>query len=279
MTAELLIDDEGAVRVLRLNRPERRNALNHALSAALLQALRDADAADGVRCVVLTGNGPAFCAGADIAEFAQLTPDQAERVAQRAELTMQLHLAVPRLSKPVIAAINGAAMGGGAGLAIACDLALAARSARLGYPEVRHGIVAAIVLPNLVRQVGRKAAFELVATGEAIGAERALALGMVNAVHDDAVLLPEAMRLAAQLASRSADAMSTTKQVFHAVADLPLARGLEIGRAANRRMRGFIAPRAGEGSSSSRAERRAAPSRPAVPSGDRPTYSSDEGSS
>ena len=274
MTAELLIDDEGAVRVLRLNRPERRNALNHALSAALLQALRDADEADGVRCVVLTGNGPAFCAGADIAEFAQITPDQAERVAQRAELTMQLHLAIPRLRKPVIAAINGAAMGGGAGLAIACDLALAARSARLGYPEVRHGIVAAIVLPNLVRQVGRKAAFELVATGEAICAERALALGMVNALHEDAALLPEAMRLAAQLASRSADAMSTTKQVFHEVADLPLARGLEIGRAANRRMRGFIAPRAGSAvlaGEKSRAERRAAPVRP--------TYSSDKGSS
>jgi enoyl-CoA hydratase/carnithine racemase len=198
----------------------------------------------------------------------------AARVAQRAELTMQLHLAIPRLRKPVIAAINGAAMGGGAGLAIACDLALAARSARLGYPEVRHGIVAAIVLPNLVRQVGRKAAFELVATGEAIGAERALALGMVNAVHEDAALLPEAMRLAAQLASRSADAMSTTKQVFHEVADLPLARGLEIGRAANRRMRGFLAPRAGSAvlaGEKSRAERRAAP--------DRPTYSSDKGSS
>ena len=103
---------------------------------------------------------------------------------------MSLHEIFPRLTKPVITAINGAAMGGGAGLALAGDLALMAESAKLGYPEVKHGIVAAVVMPNLVRQVGRKAAFELLATGQPVGARRALELGMVNRVVPDAELLP-----------------------------------------------------------------------------------------
>jgi enoyl-CoA hydratase/carnithine racemase len=133
--SELLSEDEGAVRVLRLNRPDKRNALNLALTRALVEAFAAADAADHIHCIVLTGNGPAFCAGADVGEFKDLTPDQAQRVDERAELTMQLHLCISRLTKPVIAAINGHAMGGGAGLAIACDLALAAASARIGYPR------------------------------------------------------------------------------------------------------------------------------------------------
>lgn len=237
---ELLIEDVGQVRVLRMNRPEKRNALNNALTRALVDALAAAEADDTVHVVVLTGNGAAFCAGADITEFKDLTPDQMSRVEERAELTMQLHLSVSRMSKPVIAAINGFAMGGGAGLAIACDLAIAGRSARLGYPEVKHGIVAAIVLPNLTRQIGRKAAFHLVATGETIDAERAVALGMVNAVHDDAVLMDEAMAMASRMAAVSRAAMATTKKTFHEVVDLPLAQGLEVGREANKRMRSFV---------------------------------------
>ena len=237
---ELLIEDIGQVRVLRMNRPEKRNALNNALTRALVEAMAAAEADDRVHVVVLTGNGAAFCAGADIGEFKDLTPDHMSRVEERAELTMQLHLSVSRMSKPVIAAVNGFAMGGGAGLAIACDLALAARSARFGYPEVKHGIVAAIVLPNLTRQIGRKAAFHMVATGETVDAERALALGMVNAVHADEALMDETLALASRLAAASRAAMATTKQTFHEVVDLPLARGLEVGREANKRMRTFV---------------------------------------
>lgn len=237
---ELLIEDIGQVRVLRMNRPEKRNALNNALTRALVEAMAAAEADDRVHVVVLTGNGAAFCAGADIGEFKDLTPDRMSRVEERAELTMQLHLSVSRMSKPVIAAVNGFAMGGGAGLAIACDLALAARSARFGYPEVKHGIVAAIVLPNLTRQIGRKAAFHMVATGETVDAERALALGMVNAVHADEALMDETLALASRLAAASRAAMATTKQTFHEVVDLPLARGLEVGREANKRMRTFV---------------------------------------
>jgi enoyl-CoA hydratase/carnithine racemase len=241
----VLSSDHGAVRVLTMNRPETRNALNTELTQALLDALRAADAEESVGCVLLTGAGQGFCAGADLSEFKDLTPEKQHLVDARAELTMQLHLAFPKMEKPVVTAINGAAMGGGAGLAIAGDMALMAASATLGYPETRHGIVAAIAMANLSRQVGRKAAFELLALGEPIGAHKALALGMVNAVVPDGELMREALALAAKLAAVSRPAMAATKQLFHEAADLPLGEALARGREANKRMRAFRKPEAG----------------------------------
>jgi enoyl-CoA hydratase/carnithine racemase len=234
----LLLENRAAVRILTMNRPDKRNALNTALTEQLLDALRAADADESVAAVILTGAGPGFCAGADLTEFKDLqNEDLAEK---RAELTMQLHLVFSQMKKPVVTAINGPAMGGGAGLAIAGDLAVMAENAKLGYPETRHGIVAAIVLGNLVRQVGRKAAFELVALGEPISAARALQLGMVNRVVPGSVLLEEALFMAEKLAAVSPPAMAETKRLFHEVADLSLAEALERGRDANKRMRSFI---------------------------------------
>jgi len=235
----LLVEDRGAVRVLTMNRPEKRNALNTELTQALLDALRTADAVGAIGSVVLAGAGPAFCAGADVTEFADLTPEHKVKVDARAELTMQLHLAVPKMAKPVVTAVHGAALGGGAGLAIAGDLAVMGDGAALGYPETRHGIVPAIVMANLVRQAGRKAAFELVALGEPVGAQRALELGLVNRVVPRAQVLGEALALAAKLAAVGRPAMQLTKQLFHEVADLPLEQALARGREANKRMRAF----------------------------------------
>jgi len=233
----LLVADKGAVRILTLNRPEKRNALDTALSRELLEALRTADADEAVRCVVLTGAGAAFCAGADLAEFKGLSDPKAADT--RAELTMNLHLIFSKMITPVVTAINGAAMGGGAGLAIAGDLAVMAAGAKLGYPETKHGIVAAIVMANLVRQVGRKAAFELVALAEPIEAARALELGMVNRVVPSSKLMKEALSLAEKLAAVTRPAMAQTKKLFHEVVDLALPQALERGRDANKRMRNF----------------------------------------
>jgi enoyl-CoA hydratase/carnithine racemase len=235
----LLAEDRGAVRILTMNRPEKRNALNTALTLALLEALRAADKEQAIGCVVLTGAGQGFCAGADLSEFKDLTPQKQHLVEARAELTMQLHLAFPKLGKPVVTAINGAAMGGGAGLAVAGDLAVMADNATLGYPETKHGIVAAIAMANLVRQAGRKAAFELLGLGEPVGAQRALALGLVNRVVAEPQLIEEALGLAHKLAAVSRPAMQLTKQLFHEAADLPLAEALARGREANKRMRSF----------------------------------------
>ena len=233
----LVVEDRGAVRILTMNRPEKRNALNSELSQGLLEALRNAASDESVGCVVLTGAGQGFCAGADLSEFKGLQDPQAADA--RAELTMQLHLIFTRMKTPIVTAINGAAMGGGAGLAIAADMAVMAQSAKLGYPESKHGIVAAIVMANLVRQVGRKAAFELVSLGEPIDAAKALALGMVNQVVPDSELISESLKIAEKLAAVARPAMAETKRLFHEVADLALAPALERGRDTNRRMRNY----------------------------------------
>jgi enoyl-CoA hydratase len=237
--ADLLIDDAGTVRVLTMNRPEKRNALNMALSEALLAALRAADSADGVRAIVLTGAGPAFCAGADLTEFSALTPVNETLVERRADVTMNLHGIFSRLTKPVVTAINGAAMGGGAGLALAGDIAIMAATAKLGYPEVKHGIVAAVVMANLVRHAGRKAAFELLATGEPVDAARSLALGLVNRVVVPDKLMDEALQSARTLAAVAPQAMAATKMLFYRVAELPFEEALREGSAVNKRMRAF----------------------------------------
>jgi enoyl-CoA hydratase/carnithine racemase len=233
----LLVENRNKVRILTMNRPDKRNALNTALTQALLKELRVADAEDAVDAIVLTGAGTAFCAGADLSEFKKLSEPKAAEV--RAQLTMQLHLVFSKMTTPVVSAINGAAMGGGAGLAIAGDLAVMAESAKLGYPEARHGIVAAIVMANLVRQVGPKAAFELVALGEPIDARRALALGLVNRVVPDKKVLAAALDLAQKLAAVSKPAMAHTKSLFYEALDLSLEESLKRAREVNKKMRGF----------------------------------------
>ena len=132
MNEVLLAENHGAVRILTLNRPDKRNALNTALTQTLLDAVRAADVDESVRCVVLAGAGLGFCAGADLSEFKDLTPDKQHLVAARAQLTTDLQTVVSKLKKPVVTAIHGAAMGGGAGLAIAGDMAVMAEGAKLG---------------------------------------------------------------------------------------------------------------------------------------------------
>jgi enoyl-CoA hydratase/carnithine racemase len=239
MSEPLQIEDRDAVRLLTMNRPEKLNALNHGLSERLYDALWAAERDAAIGAIVLTGAGRAFCAGADISEFSALTADDPHAVAARADLTMNLHLAFSRLSKPVVAAVRGYAMGGGCGLALACDMVIASENAKLGYPEVKRGIVGAVVMPNLVRQVGRKAAFELLGLGEPVDAERALALGMINRIVPDDLLLDETLAVAAALASMSRNAMAATKRLFHRVVELPLDQALQAGRDTNMMMRSF----------------------------------------
>lgn len=239
MMEHLLIEDRDAVRILTMNRPEKHNALNTALTQALLDSLRAADSDPAINAVVLTGAGKSFCAGADTTEFSALTPEDPQAVTARADLTTALHLVFSQMNKPVISAVRGNALGGGAGLAIACDLSVMSETVRFGYPELKHGIVAAVVMANLVRQVGRKQAFELVALAEPLDGHAAKAIGLCNRVVPDAQVLDVALALASTIAGWSPLAMATTKRSFHRVADLALAPALEIGRDANVMMRGF----------------------------------------
>jgi enoyl-CoA hydratase/carnithine racemase len=239
----LLEEDRDGVRVLTINRPDKLNALNSALTEALVVGLQSAQDDPSVRAVILTGAGRAFCVGADTSEFSSLTPQNAELVERRAALTARLHGIVAQMSKPVIAAVHGYAMGGGAGLAVSCDYVVAAENAVFAYPEIRHGIVAAIVMTSLVKHAGRKTAFDLVSTGRSIGADEAKSIGLVTECVTSATLMDRAGELASLFAAANVEAFAATKQLLNAVADMTLLEGIDLGRQVNARMRGFNAGR------------------------------------
>jgi enoyl-CoA hydratase/carnithine racemase len=239
MPDALLIETRGAVRILTMNRPDKLNALNGELTAALLEALHAADRDEGVRVLVLTGAGRAFCAGADTSEFGGLGADNPDAVLARADLTTRLHMAFPKLGKPIVAAARGHAVGGGAGLCLACDLVVASPTLKLGYPETKHGIVAAVVMTGLVRQLGPKKAFELVSLGASLSADQAAALNLINRVVPDDRLLDEAVVVAEQLAAVNPAAMRATKELFYQVSELPYDKAMQTGRDVNVRMRSF----------------------------------------
>lgn len=237
--AILLVEDDGPVRILTMNRPDKLNALNTPLTQALVDGLEAADEAEDVRAIVLTGNGRAFCAGADLAEFKHLTPEHAERVETRATLSARLQIIFRQLRKPVVAAVRGAAVGGGAGLAVACDMVVAGEDAKFGYPELKHGIVPALVMTNLTRQVGPKLAFELVSTGRLLSAAEMAGFGFANRVVPLNDLMPAALEIARTWARATPQALAATKSLFYAASELPFEGGMAAGRDVNIQMRGF----------------------------------------
>ena len=168
--------------VITLNRPDQRNALNRSAIAELSDAFQRAAADPAVRCVVLTGTGTAFCAGMDLEELRGELGHEGEQVWADAAKLSTLYEFIYTLPKPTIAAVNGAAVAGGAGLVTVCDLAIAVPEARFGYPEVRRGLVAAMVMPHLLRHVGERTARWLLLSGELIDAVEALRMRLINAV-------------------------------------------------------------------------------------------------
>lgn len=207
--------DHGPVVVLTLTRPARRNALSRALLDQLGDALADAALEPKLRAVVITGAGTVFCAGMDLKEASGAAgpPESEKRAIGDAQAIADVIRQVHRLPKPVVAALNGDAFGGGAGLAAACDLVVATQHARIGYPEVRRGLVAAIVLADLVRQVGERRARELLLTGTPIDAETAERWGLVNRVVPAESCLSTALELARGLVACGPKAIETTKHL------------------------------------------------------------------
>ncbi len=238
----LLTRTESAIRILSMNRPDKLNALNTALTQALLDAFEAADRDPAVRAIVLAGEGRGFCAGADLAEFKDLTPDHQDRVLRRADLTCCSQSILQKLSKPVVSAVRGVAVGGGAGLAIGCDMMVAGTDLKFGYPELKHSIVPALVMTGMQRQLGRKIAFELISTGRLLGAEEARALGLANRVVAPEAVLDTALEIAAGWAASSPMAMAAAKGLFYRVADLPYDAAMAAGRDVNALMRGFRDP-------------------------------------
>jgi enoyl-CoA hydratase len=198
----LLVDRDGAVAAVTINRPDKRNALNSETMDELRRAVLALKHDAGVRAVILTGAGDkAFVAGADINELAVQTPVGGREHAHRGQHVLDL---VETMGKPVVAAINGVALGGGCELAMACTLRIAADTAKLGQPEINLGLMPGYAgSQRLPRLVGKGRALELLLTGDAITAEEAYRIGLVNRVVPAAQLMAEARKVAAALAAKA----------------------------------------------------------------------------
>lgn len=224
--------DRGVGRIT-LARPEKRNALSPETIRQLHAALTAAAGDDQVKVVVLDAEGPDFCAGADLDSLVRLVDAAADVHRADARALADLYLAMRSLPKPLIGAVNGRALGGGAGLVTACDIVIAASDARIGYPEVRIGFIAAIVMAMLRASVPEKAAFELVATGRMLPAEEAVRLGLITRVVPAADVESEALRLASEIAALPAEAVSGTKKIFYEVQGLTMGEAFDRGVEAN----------------------------------------------
>ncbi len=224
MSPSLVIrEDLGPVVLLTLNRPEKRNALSRALLSQLRDAFDHTLADSTIRAVVISGAGSAFCAGMDLHEANELDdsadaePRSIATLREFGDLIHRLHTS----PKPVIAAVNGDAIAGGAGLMAACDLVVLAESAFIAYPEVRRGLVPAIVMHDLYRQVGDRRARQLVLTGDRISSETALAWGLVNRVTTAELCVKEAAEIAHSLVQCAPEAMAWSKRLLDETSHRP----------------------------------------------------------
>jgi methylglutaconyl-CoA hydratase len=229
----LLTGVEQGVMTLRLNRPEKRNALDSTTIEALHAALDQAELDAAVRVIVLRGAGKDFCAGADLEELLASATLPAEQNQANALRLGSIFTRLRVLAKPVVAVVQGRALAGGAGLATAADLVIAAESSQFGYPEVQRGFVPAMVMTMLRRVAGEKRAFDLVATGRLLTASEALAVGLVSRVVPEADLETASQEVIGRLAAASPNALALIKQLFYQLDDRTIDEGIELGAQVN----------------------------------------------
>ncbi len=228
----ILVEDDPPVRTITLNRPERRNAMTQAMQTELIGALEDAAASD-CRVLILTGAGDAFCSGLDLSELESMhgkTPGEHRLDAERiARLFMTLY----ELPIPTIAAVQGAAIAGGTGLALICDFTLATQSAKFGFTEVRIGFVPALVSAFLSLQAGDKVCRDLLLTGRFFGPDEAQRYGLINEVVATDELRARTKMLAEALLANSPQSMRATKQLLAAQNRARLQSGIALALDAN----------------------------------------------
>lgn len=209
----ILVADEGVVRTITLNRPERRNAMTPEMQVELIAALDDAAASD-CRVVVFAGAGDAFCSGLDLNVLHAMKDKTAAEYKADAERIARLFRTLYELPKPTIAAVHGAAIAGGTGVAMICDFTLAVPAAKFGYTEVRIGFVPALVSAFLTLQIGDKLARDLLLTGRLFDAAEAYRLGLVNEVVSPENLLSRVRALAESLSVNSPKSLAATKRLL-----------------------------------------------------------------
>ena len=229
----IAVRSEQGVATVSLNRPEKRNALDSLTVDELKSAFAALDAAADTRVIALRGEGPDFCAGADLEQLERIatTADPLDNVAD-AEQLGDLFIRMRRATRPIVAVVQGRAIAGGAGLATACDLIIAAESAAFGYPEVHLGFVPAMVTALLRRSIGEKRIFDLISGGTRFSSTAARDIGLVARVFPDDRFDEMAGAFLADLASRSASALQLCKRLLYGMDDMSfesaIARGAEI---------------------------------------------------
>ena len=226
MANETIIEQQGPIGIVRLNRPDKLNALNSALMEQLVEALERFDADGEIRCMLITGNERAFAAGADISEMAE---------ASMVEMLQRNNLArwerIRRIRKPIVAAVSGYVLGGGCELMMNCDIVIASETARFGQPEINIGVMpGAGGTQRLTRAVGKALAMDMILTGRFITAREALAAGLVSRVVPAEHYFSEALKVCRELAERAPIALQLAKEAVLKAFEMPLSEGLEHER-------------------------------------------------
>ena len=208
----IIVDKEDGVGIVKMNRPDALNALNTETLQELEKAFAHLGESGDVKVIIITGEGKAFVAGADIAEMKDMSADEAKAFSQKGQKVFDL---IARIDKPVIAAVNGFALGGGCELAMACDIRIASEKAKLGQPEVNLGIIPGFAgTQRLARLVGAAKAKELIFTGDLIDAQTAHSVGLVNQVVPAEELMDVCMEMAKKIASKGPTAVKLAKKVI-----------------------------------------------------------------
>jgi enoyl-CoA hydratase len=222
----ILTRTDGRVGIAQINRPKALNALNVDVMMELMAALEAYDADESIRCMVITGNERAFAAGADIKAMSEATP-----VAMLNSPMIDQWDRLQKITKPVIAAVSGFALGGGCELAMACDMIVASESAQFGQPEINIGVIpGAGGTQRMTRAVGKALAMEMVLNGRFLSAHEAQQAGLVNRVVPVELYLDESLKLAAQIAERAPVAIRLAKEAVNAAFETNLQSGLALER-------------------------------------------------
>ena len=231
--SEIIYETEGGLATITLNRPEKRNALDDGLINSLKAALREADRDENLRAVVICGAGRDFCSGADLSALQKIAESDVLKNLWDAENLMELFALIRKIKIPVIAAVHGRALAGGCGLATACDIVLATKSARFGYPEVKIGFVPAMVMAILRRNLSEKKSFELITQGFEFSAEEAEKMGLINRVFNDETFNEEVENYVAAYEKVSRSAVVLSKKLLYQMDGMSFDTALETGAEVN----------------------------------------------
>jgi len=231
--SEIIYETESGIATITLNRPEKRNALNDALINSVKDALRRADADETLRAVVIKGAGKDFCSGADLSALQKIAESDVLENLRDAETLLELLALIRKIKIPVIAAVHGRALAGGCGLATACDIVLAAESARFGYPEVKIGFVPAMVMAILRRNLSEKKSFELITQGFEFTAAEAEKFGLINRVLADETFETEVKNYVSVYEKVSRSAVVLSKKLLYQIDGMTFEKALETGAEVN----------------------------------------------